>query len=193
MPARRQHNADIIFVLILFLIYAGCALSLSVVGINNYSRTVEALQEGFNERSGILYISQKVQQSDVGGGVRLDSYQGNDALVLIEQVTGTGFETWIFIQDGYLCEQMIASGSAIIPQQVQRIMPMKALRLKLSEDNLLNISVTTETDTVNVTNLALRSSGGTYNTGGNPPPSPSTAPPREPTVMTPPAIEGGTR
>jgi len=177
--------------MVLFFVYAGSALLLSVLGISSYSRTVGVLQEGFNERSGILYISQKVQQSDVGGGVQLSTYQGNDALVLVEQVTGDGFETWIFIQDGYLCELLIASGSDIIPAQAQRIMPMKEMSLGLSPDNLLSVSVLTETDTVNTINLALRSSGGVYNTGNNPPPSPSSAAPREPVVMNPPANEGG--
>ena len=173
--------------LILFLVYAGSALMLSVLGASSYSRNVAVLQEGFNERSGILYITQKVQQHDVGGGLRIDAYEGNDALVLIEQESGAGFETWIFIQDGHLSEQVISSGGTIIPAMVQRIMPMKMLDLELSPKNLLRVAVTTEVDTVNVMNLALRSSGGTFNTGGCPPPSPSTARLSEPTVMTPPA------
>ena len=190
MPARTQHISDIFLVLILFFVYAGCALLLSVLGISSYSRTVSVLQEGFNERSGILYIAQKVQQNDVAGSVQISSYQGNDALVLIEQETGMGFETWIFIQDGYLCELLISSGADIIPTQAQRIMPMQALDLQLSSENLLTVSVTTTADSVNVISLALRSSGEAFNAGNNPPPSPSTALPREPTVMTPPAIEG---
>jgi len=158
------------------------------------------LQEGFNERSGVLYIAQKVQQNDVAGGVRLDSYQGNDALVLIEQTTGDGFETWIFIQEDprdpekTLClfELQIASGGEITPQLAQRIMPMRELKLELLEENLLSVKVTTDTNTVNSISLALRSRGEAFNGGNNPPPSPSSAPPREPTIMIPPASERGT-
>jgi len=180
-------------VLLLFFVYAGSALLLSVLGISAYSRTVAVLQEGFNERSGVLYIAQKVQQNDLAGGVQLSTYQGNDALILIEQETGQGFETWIFIQDGYLCELMISSGDQIIPAAAQRIMPMKELKLTLSKDNLLSVSVTTEADSINTISLALRSSGEAFNSGGNPPPSPSAAPPREPVIMIPPATEGGSR
>ena len=193
MPTRTQHSTDLLLVLLLFFVYAGSALLLSVLGISAYSRTVSVLQEGFNERSGVLYIAQKVQQNDLAGGVTLGSYQGNDALVLIEQETGQGFETWIFIQDGYLCELMISSGDQIIPSAAQRIMPMKELKLSLSNDNLLSISVTTEADSINTISLALRSSGEAFNSGENPPPSPSVAPPREPVVMIPSATEGGAR
>ena len=191
MPQRQQHTVDIFLVLILFFIYAGSALLLSVLGVSSYSRTVSVLQEGFNERSGVLYIAQKVQQSDVGGGVRLATYEDNDALVLTEQESGSGFETWIFIQDGYLCELQISSGAQIDPSQAQHIMPMEALSLTLSPQNLLSVSVTTDTGTVDNISLALRSSGGTYNTGNNPPPSPSTAAPSGPTVMIPPVSQGG--
>ena len=192
MPRRTQHSTDILLVLILFFVYAGSALLLSVLGISSYSRTVAVLQEGFNERSGILYIAQKVQQNDLAGGVKLSTYQGNDALILIEQETGQGFETWIFIQDGYLCELMISSGDQIIPQAAQRIMPMQELKLTLSREQLLTVSVTTETNSVNTISLALRSSGEAFNAGNNPPPSPSVAQPREPVIMNPPASEGGT-
>ena len=175
--------------LLLFLFYAGSALLLGVLGVHSYSRTVTVLQEGFSERSGILYIAQKVQQGDIAGGVRLDRYQDNDALVLIEQETGQGFEDWIFIQDGYLCELLISSGDEVNPAQAQRIMPMKALVISLSANNLLSVSVTTEADTVNSISLALRSSGGAFNTGTTPAPAASTAESGGPTVMTPPSSQ----
>ncbi len=194
MPQSRQHSADLLVVLLLFFVYAGCALMLCVLGANSYSHTVSVLQEGYDQRSGVLYIAQKVHQNDIGGGVRVDSYNGTDALVLIEQETGEGYETWIFIQDGHLCEELIASGSEIVPGQAQRIMPMQELKLTLVE-NLLSVSLTTDTGALNATRLALRSSGGAFNTGSTPPASSDTATEDEsmsgPTIMIPPANAGG--
>lgn len=191
MAHRKQHSSDLFIVLILFFVYAGSALMLGVLGVTSYSRTVDVLQEGSDERSGILYLAQKVQQNDIGGGVRLDQYQGNDALVLIEQETGEGFETWIFIQDGYLCEQLIAADSEIIPDQAQRIMPIKALSLTLEAHNLLSMSVTSTSDTVDTLSLALQSSGESFNSGDTPPSNLSATEPQGPTVMSPTAFEGG--
>lgn len=174
MNASKRHNADLLVVLLLFMVYAGCALLLCALGASFYSNTVAVSQEGFNQRTGLLYMVQRVHQNDIGGGMRLDTYQGSDALVLIEQETGQGFETWIFIQDGFLCEQLIAQGTSIIPDQVQRVMPMQSLSLSLT-DRLLSVSLTTDTGTVNAINLYVRSSGDTFNAGASPPASASTA------------------
>lgn len=174
MPRQKKHNSELVLVLVLFMVYALSALMISSLGVESYGRTVSLQQEGFNERSGILYLAQKVQQNDIGGGIRITTYLDNDALVLTEQATGEGFETWIFIQDGYLSELQIAAGAAVIPQLAQHIMPMQALELEFIGNNLLRVCVTTDSGSVNSMHLAIRSSGDDYNaTGTNPPPSPS--------------------
>jgi hypothetical protein len=170
LPSLKRHTAEILIVLVLFFVYAGCALTLGVLGVSSYSRTVGVLQEGFNERSGILYISQKIQQSDVGGGIRIDQYQDNNALVFIEQETGLGYETWLFLQDGYLCEQLVQPQGSIIPGMAQRIMPMKALRLELSGNNLLSVLVTTDMGTTSELCLPLRSNSEPFNASASPSP-----------------------
>lgn len=172
---RKEHNADLVFVLLQFFLYAGCALTLCILGVSSYSHAVEVLESGYDQRTGILYLSQKVHQSDIGGGVRMGSFEGTDALVLVEQETGEEYETWIFVYDGYLCEELVAAGSEVLASQAQRIMPMRELRLTLSEGNLLSISLTTNSGTVDAKKLALRSGGGTFNEGNTPPISSFTA------------------
>lgn len=195
MATRKQHNADLLIVLLLFFVYASCALLLCVLGANSYSQTVAVLQDGYDQRSGVLYVAQKVHQNDIGGGVRVEQYAGNDALVLVEQETGQAYETWLFIQDGYLCEEFIAAGSDIVEGQAQRIMPMQAMQLTLNDKNLLSVSLTTDTGKLNAISLALRSGGDTFNTGNNPPLSskiPNDDPAASgPTIMTPAPNEGG--
>lgn len=187
MSQLKQHNADLVIVLLLFFMYAGCALMLCVLGANSYGHTAAVLEESYNQRSGVLYIAQKLHQNDIGGGVRLDSYEDSDALVLTEQETGKGYETWIFVLDGYLCEELIAPDAALVKDQAQRIMPMQELRLARTGEALLTVSVATDSETVNTIHLALRSSGGSYTTTGSPP---SVLPATDaamsgPTIMTP--------
>ena len=173
MARGKQHNSDVIIVMLLFFIYAGCAIILCALGASSYRHTVAVLQEGYSERSGVLYIAQKVHQHDIGGSMRIDTHEGIDALVLVEQDTGMGFETWIFIEDGYLSEQLVASGSPIITDQAQRIAPMKTLSLSMSDRQLLEITLVTQDDDIQSISLAMRSRGGTFNTGDNAPQSPS--------------------
>lgn len=146
-----------LIVLILFFVYAGSALLLCILGAQSYAQTAGVLQENFDQRTGVMYIAQKVRQNDSSGSIRLDTYKGTDALVLVEQETGLGYETWIFVKEGYLCEELIAPGAGIVDDQAQRIMPLQEMRLSFAADNLLNVSLTAATEVVNSTNLALRS------------------------------------
>ncbi len=188
----KRHNADLFVVLLLFCIYAVCALLLCALGASSYNETVALMQSDYNQRSGVLYIAQKVHQNDIGGSLRIDEYQGTDALVLVEQETGLAYETWIFIKDGQLSEEFIAAGSDIIDEQAQIIMPMQDMQLTLSSDGLLSVSLTTDTGTVNVINLALRSGGGPYNFGATPPRSPAPSAEEGPAVVpSAPGREGG--
>lgn len=170
MAKRKQYNSDLLVVLALFFLYAFCALLLCVLGVNAYSQTASVLHEGYNQRTGVLYIAQKVHHNDIGGGVRVDRYNGTDALVLIEQDTGLGYETWIFVNDGYLCEQLIASDRKIVPEQAQRIMPMQMMKLKINDTRLLDLELTTDTGAVDSTSLALRSNVVPFNASGDTPP-----------------------
>lgn len=197
MVRPKQHHADVFIVLALFLVYAACALMLSVLGAHSYRQTVALSQKDFTQRSSVLYLTQKVRQNDIGGSLRVESYGNGDALILVEQETGDGYETWIYVKDGYLCELLISAGSEVSDDQAQRIMPMQELSLSLESGNLLNIALTTDTGGILTTTMTLRSSGSTFNLGGNPPVSPfaeSVATDeafRGPTVMSPRGDEGG--
>jgi hypothetical protein len=166
------------------------------MGANTYQQTVAALQEDYNQRTGILYIAEKVRQSDIGGFLRLDSLNDTPALVLTEQETGRSYETWIFVYDGNLCEQFIPSGSPVIIQSAQVIMPMQSLSLALDDLGLLSVDLITNSGQHSSIKLATHSGSDAFNTTGelmtvkpNVPDTDSTA--FGPTIMTPAPDQGG--
>jgi hypothetical protein len=145
----RHRISDLLLVLLLFAVYAAGAMMLAAIGSDTYRRTSQVMEEDYNLRTGVLYIAEKVRQNDVGGGVRLASESeaviadAGDALVLTEQSTGRGFETWIFVNSGNLCEVTIASGEVPELAQAQVIMPMQAMRLSNFAPGLLQVDLIT--------------------------------------------------
>jgi hypothetical protein len=165
MARAKQHNADLVLVVALFFIYAACALLLCALGANTYRQTAATMQTDYNQRTGVLYLAEKTRQNDIGGALRIDNYKGNDALVLTEQESGQGYETWIFVVDGKLYEEFIAPGAEVVMQSAQTIMPMTSMTLVKDQDNLINITLISSDGVKSGISLALRSGGGTYNTG----------------------------
>jgi hypothetical protein len=185
MAAPKQHNADLVLVVAVFFVYATCALLLCALGANTYRETAATMQSDYNQRTGVLYIAEKVRQNDIGGSVQVQAFNGSDALVLTEQESGLGYQTWIFVADGKLYEEFIAAGDAIDMQAAQTIMPMQSISLTYRDPALLNVELVSSEGVTSSIKLATRSGGGTYNTGeGAAPQVPDVEPPG-PAVMTP--------
>ncbi len=142
MQQPKKHTADIFFVLSLFCLYTLSSLFLSVIGANIYERNVDVSETNYNIRTSALYLTEKARQSETAGSIRVDRFGETDALVLSREVSEQIFETWIYVDDGHLCEVLVPAGTEVIPGIGQKIMPLARIDLALSDVNLLEIGVT---------------------------------------------------
>jgi hypothetical protein len=156
----KRYSLDIVVVLALFCIYATCSLFLCVIGADVYRETADTMQQDYNHRTSALYVAEKVRKNDTSGGVRIDTVNDADALVLIEQQSGVGYETWLFVQDRILYEGAFAPGATPEVALCQQIMPMNSMVIQQSEANgsLINITFFLTDDTTSSIDLWLRSS-----------------------------------
>jgi hypothetical protein len=117
------------------------------------------MQQDYNHRTSALYVAEKVRKNDTVGGARLDTFNDTDALVLIEQQSGVGYETWLFVQDRILYEGVFAPGTTPDVALCQPIMPMNSLVAHQSPTNdaLINITFFLPDDTSTSIDLWLRS------------------------------------
>ncbi|MDR1015196.1 MAG: DUF4860 domain-containing protein [Coriobacteriales bacterium] len=129
----RRHALDLVAVVALFFVYAVCALLLCVIGAEVYRGTAQTMQQNFDQRTGVLYVAEKIRQNDLAGAVRTGSVGGADALVLVEQRSGRNFETWLFVSDQVLYEGLFAPGDPVDVRLCQAIMPMAGLTLEEGE------------------------------------------------------------
>ena len=141
MIERRKHIVDVIFVLALVCVFAVSALGVVILGTDIYKKTAASMEENYGLRTSLLYLAEKVRQNDHQGGIRLDSVEGRDALVLPVEIDGERYETWIFAINGNLREVMMLEGTSAQPNDGQAIMELEALDLTF-EDGLLTIEVT---------------------------------------------------
>ena len=102
----KRHVVEPLLVLTLFFTYVAGALLLCVMGAGVYQRAADAMQSGYDRRTGALYLTEKVRQHDETAGVRVATLAESDALVLTTSVEGEAYETWIYVHKGYLCEVM---------------------------------------------------------------------------------------
>ena len=135
----RQISQTLI-VLTLFGAYAVSAMILSAIGADIYSIGASNIENNYDMRTGALYLSEKIRQNDVENSIRIDQISGRDALVLTENKSGMGYESWIYVHNGYLREILLPPKSQFNPSAGQVIMPMKMIEADFNEQ-LLNITL----------------------------------------------------
>lgn len=110
---QKKHTVDILFVLILFGVFAFSALMLVIMGSNVYTKTVDSMETNFNERTSYAYITEKFRQNDVKDSISVEIINSNSAFVFTETINETEYQTFLYIHDGYLKELLIKKGDSL--------------------------------------------------------------------------------
>jgi hypothetical protein len=167
----RRHSSHLILVFTLFAVFAICALMLCTISVGAYRSVSTTMQTDYSQRTGALYLTQKLRQADVAGAVRVASMAVSgadaasadaasaDALVLTTNIAGQDYADWIFVQSGMLREELLPSGQTPDPNLAQAIMPMQSLQLKLA-DGRLDIRLLHADGSQESVSLTLRSQNG---------------------------------
>ncbi|MCL2136071.1 MAG: DUF4860 domain-containing protein [Coriobacteriia bacterium] len=123
----RRHFYDIVFTLVLFTLYTTVSLVLVDIGAHVYLTASDTMNSNYDQRTSVLYVAQRIRQNDSSGHIRIDQMGGSDAIVFTDVVSGSVYETWIYVSDGQLRELLISAGTEIDPDYGQAIMPMQSM------------------------------------------------------------------
>lgn len=96
---RQRHMTDQMFLAILFAVFAVCAFSLSMIGANIYSHTASVMNEDYEERIDISYVTEKIN--------------------------GKKYNTYLYQEKGELRELMVREGLDTTTMQGEKIVAAK--------------------------------------------------------------------
>ncbi len=141
MEFQKGKSSEIIFVLGLFGFYTLCALFLTILGAKVYQQNVENTEFNYTFRTTVLYITEKVRQGEIEGGVEVGATAQSDALVVSKDYDGTTYKTWIYVEDGYLKEVLLSDDMEVQHNIGQKIIPLSRIDISFIDDNLLAIDI----------------------------------------------------
>lgn len=102
---------DVLFVLILFLVFTASALTVILVGAKVYESTASHMEDNYTVRTALAYISEKIRQFDEQDAVSITDLQGTPAVTLSQEIEGTDYCTYLYFYDQALCELFIKASS----------------------------------------------------------------------------------
>ena len=117
---------DQMFLVILFAVFAVCAFSLSMIGANIYSHTASVMNEDYEERIDISYVTEKIRQWDEKDSIEIGSFHGRTALIHNgKDQMGKNTIHNLYQEKGALRELMVREGLDTTTMQGEKIVAAK--------------------------------------------------------------------
>lgn len=151
---RKKHTVDILFVLILFGVFAFSALMLVIMGSNVYTKTVDTMGENFNDRTSYAYITEKFRQNDIMNSISVETINENSSFVFTKEINNIEYQTYLYIHEGYLKELLIKKGDSM-PLEAGNII-LNANSLSIKQTDMHTFSCVLD-DTSNIIEFTLTS------------------------------------
>ena len=152
----KKHYTDIMFLMVLFLVFTMCSISVLVMAISSYKGVVYSSEKNSSARIASSYIREVVHQNDRGGNVSLSRFDGVDAVVI--ELEGDA-KLYIYEYGGYLRELNALPESGASCEDGAKIMPVTAIEMTANhKGNLIDITIADEYENSQHVSISVKSS-----------------------------------
>ena len=112
-----------------------------MVGANVYSHTALAMNENYEKRIDISYVTEKIRQWDEADSIKIGKFHDKTALIHTEKVNGRKYFTYIYQEKGALRELMVREGLDTRKMQGEEIVKARGFEIR-QEGSIYNITIT---------------------------------------------------
>lgn len=138
----RPFSFQSVFIMLLFFMIVSMSFMIILTGKNIYSSINEDRSTNYEKRVSLSYVANKVRQNDKDGSVKIQSLNGNNAVVIKEQYDDATYETWIYHFDGAIYEMFTDEGSAFNPDDGMMVMEAESFSIEEINRNLYKFTAT---------------------------------------------------
>lgn len=132
----RKHNIDILFQMVVFLLFTFSAILLLLLAVNFYRSTVEKSERNQSARVAVAYIREVIHQNDEQGGISLTQFDGVPCIRLKQ---AEDYVLYLYLKEGELRELYTKEGAQVSSADGQRIMQLRQLDCSMPRPELLLI------------------------------------------------------
>lgn len=143
---QHNHSVESLFSVLLFGFFVLFLLILLLFSSEAYRASVQGVEENNNLRTAMAYLTTKVRQHDGRDSLRIENFQGIQALAFQDIINDTEYTTYIYLDGEDLKELFTASPDRVSPSLGTVIASLKTFDLEEKEYGLWQISLTDTQD-----------------------------------------------
>ncbi len=151
-------TTNLLFSMLLFLVFVLCALFTVLVGGRVYENVSARMEENYTGSVALNYIANKVRQGDHVDAIEVKDMDGTSVLELSQVINGTEFVTWIYYYDGEIRELFTDPNDGLGLEDGLSIITSEGLQFEMT-GQLLTIETAGENG--GSLYLSVKSGGGT--------------------------------
>ena len=132
--AEKRHSIDILFQMVIFLLFTFSAITLLILSVNFYRSIVERSDKNESARVAVAYIREAIHQNDEQSGVALAEFDGVECIKIGQ---AEDYVLYLYMKDGELRELYTKEGARVTSDDGQRIMQLQNLTFTMKDDNVI--------------------------------------------------------
>ena len=106
---KRSSIVEVIFIMILFTLFVGCAFFITLFEADSYQKIVEQNNTQNSDILPLSYLSMKLKQANNADSVQLIHDDDIDYLLITEEIDDNPYYTYIYVYDNELYELFTSS------------------------------------------------------------------------------------
>lgn len=134
---------ELVLVMLLLTFVAVSVFLLTGVGSSAYARLSDGRSQASDLRIALSYMDVRIKKIDGIGRVDAVSapFGGGQALRLTQRLEGADYETYLYVDQGYLKELYIRKGEALTPDMASDLARSDSLQVHFETDRLLAVTL----------------------------------------------------
>lgn len=153
----KRHSIDILFQMVIFLLFTFSAIILLILSVNFYRSIVERSDKNQNARVAVAYIREAIHQNDEQNSVTLTEFDGASCIKITQ---ADDYVLYLYLKDGELRELFTKEGAKVTSDDGQRIMQLQRLDFYMKEDNVIIVECEDSENNYEKVLVTLKSNAG---------------------------------
>lgn len=134
---------EIIFPVILFLVFTLSALFVILYAARTYQHIVYESDIEYDKSTSLSYIAKKIHAQDSNGNIDIGELNGIPALIMHQEIQGASYSTYIYEYNGELRELFCADDlKNVNPQGGTILFAADSFIPEFVNDNLISLKIT---------------------------------------------------
>lgn len=133
---KQQHSIDILFLLVVFLMFAFSGAALLILATHFYQSTVARSEENDSARVAVAYVREVLHQNDAADEICVSEFERTRCIKIRQEEE---YVLYLYYYDGELKELYTKDGAEVTPENGQKIMELQSFSIEEIAPDVLEV------------------------------------------------------